>query len=650
MSIQRIIKEIDGNKITDFQGRESVVFEIYPKDHEQMNEDEFMNWMNLLKINLNQLRTAEDKKSSIVQKLYKTNNDETDWYKLYSRANITYLNTTNKETQFSFVELKIPNDPFNFLLGADDFYSDVIIHDDYIHFNSTYIRMINLYELPKSLELFDLQGMSEYFLCFKKIDPDSSRRMINTQRKLHHANIYKNLRNLESEASYLEAEKITEQMMRGEEQIFEAEGWLIVREETLEKLNSKTQELIRLLKQKDIISLIESVSLSSIFKTYLFGVAPLFKRAQITPTSYLCGLLPFKKDQLMNDGYDFQSQSHHEVNFHLFNPSSLNFNALFTGVSGAGKSMGAQKVVNEEIIRGAKVVILDLGNSFDKLARYHEANIFSQKFNPMQFRNPRYLKEFIISVIPEKELSAKIEGKIFKTINESLENIKNFKDLITQLEADIPDISLYFCELWDYFDEEEVNITDLTYVNTSNFPDRIKAPLIIYLIEYFKHLEGKKIFVFDEVWSFLRKNASYIEESFRTFRKENASAIAISQALSDFTSTQLGKVIADLSYYKFLFSQNAEEIAELDSHDKFQIKNVQSQKGHYSEFYLKTEFLKKTIRYYPTPLEYVLFNTEPNEKHELIKFQSIYGEFYSFKNVVDRFVDFKYFNKGIIHE
>ena len=170
--------------------------------------------------------------------------------------------------------------------------------------------------------------------------------------------------------------------------------------------------------------------------------------------------------------------------------------------------------------------------------------------------------------------------------------------------------------------------------------------MIIYLIEYFKSLEGKKIFIFDEVWSFLKKNSAYIEESFRTFRKSNASAVAISQALSDFTSTEIGRVIADLSYYKFLFSQNSEGISGLTDFDQEKIRSVQSVKDSYSEFYLLSENFRKVLRYYPTDLEYVLFNTEPKERIEFNKFNELYGEFFEYSNVIHRFVDFKYHNKG----
>lgn len=649
MILKNIYQSIEKSTMTSIEGVKSKVFELLPPDIEQMDESELMHFQNSISVFLNQLSSKEDNFQVQAKKLLKNKEEKDDWYKFYHLKNRLFLNTTKLDLEIPFCELRPVDDPFVSLIGLDDFYSDVLVMEDYVHFNSMYLRLISLYEMPKTLFMSEIQSFGDLILNIKKNNQMSSKRRVQTQRRLHFANLHKSMRNLESEASYIEAEKLTESMMMGTEQVFEVEGFLILKEESLEKLNETTKKLTSSLKNREISFLIESVSLSTLFPSLLFGIDPLFKRSHECPTSYVVNLLPLKKDKLMTEGYAFSSLIGEQLNFRLFNSESLNFNALFTGVSGSGKSMCAQKLVMEEINQGAKAVILDLGNSFDKLAKYHEANIFSKKFNPLQFRDPKYLKEFVISVIPESEITAKMEGKLFELILKNYEDAESFKSLIQKITSDIPELDLYFAELWDFFTDEKVLISDLTYVNTSDFPDKIKAPLIIYLIEYFKHLEGRKIFVFDEVWSFLRKNASYVEESFRTFRKENASAIAISQALHDFTSTPLGRVIADLSYYKFLFSQNTDEVSGLTSFDKEKIKSIKSKKGFYSEFYLKTESLKKVLRFYPTTLEYVLFNTEPVEKIELQKFETIFAPFFGFKNIIERFIDFKYLNKGMKH-
>jgi hypothetical protein len=163
----------------------------------------------------------------------------------------------------------------------------------------------------------------------------------------------------------------------------------------------------------------------------------------------------------------------------------------------------------------------------------------------------------------------------------------------------------------------------------------MKAPLIIYLIEYFKHLEGKKIFVFDECWHLLNKNADYIAECFRTFRKHQASAIAISQNLDDFSITQLGRVIIQNTYWKFMFRQSLSVSEFMDQHTIELLNTIQSKKGDYSEFLLLSEDHKKPIRYYPSYLD-----REDNNK--LFNYINTNKEFLSFQECLINFTKLKH--------
>ncbi len=647
MTLQTIFKDIHQNQITDLQGRKSVIYEIIPQDVEQMTHEEFKSFIISIKKSLGQLPHNEEKAVSFVQSLIGKDETQEHFYKFYVIGPRIFINTTNFDLTIPFCELKESVDYFDQLLWGDDFHSEVLVREDFVHFNHKYVRLINLYEMPKSLTPFELQEYGDYVVFFKKCKPSEAKRAINTQRKLHHANLYKTMRNIESEASYQEAEGVVENIILGEEQIFDVESWFIVSASSLEELNHKTTKLVAALTEKEIKHLTESVGLAELFPSILFGMAPTFKRTHPVQSSYLVELLPLKKDSLMEMGYQFTTLAGSEVKFGLFNDSSLSFNALFTGVPGSGKSMMAQKVLVEEMNLGAKAIVLDLGNSFRKLSLSYGANIFSERFNPLQFRDPHYLKEFVISVIPEKELSSKLEGKIFQVIESNLHHTCSFKELVSILEEEIPEISLYFAELWDFFTDEVMEIKDLTYVDTSIFPDKIKAPLIIYLLEYFKHIKGRKIFVMDEVWSFLEKNASYVAECFRTFRKHEAAAIALSQTLSEFCHSELGRLIVEICHYKFIFAQNpSKEIPGLDSFDYERIRSVKSKKRYYSEFYLRTDIFRKVLRYYASDIEYVMFTSEKKENDEIEKFIQIYNPFFDYLNCIERFVDFKYHNKG----
>jgi hypothetical protein len=233
-------------------------------------------------------------------------------------------------------------------------------------------------------------------------------------------------------------------MTNGEENLFEVEAWFILKADTLETLNQQTQELIRSLKQSEITPYIEAEGLRELFPAILFGMEPTLKRTHQCPTSYLVNLLPLKHDVLHDHGIGLYSERGNEIYFNLFDEQALNYNVLISGQSGTGKSMIAQKILKEELANGASAIVLDLGNSFKKTARYLGGGSLSLSFNPLQFKSPHYLKELIISVIPASELTSKMEGKIFSLVKDYAGEAGTFKELILKISTQIPDLELYF--------------------------------------------------------------------------------------------------------------------------------------------------------------------------------------------------------------
>lgn len=631
--------------------KNSYVYKLIPKDMEQRSVEENFNFLNEIKIFLNQLplspKSDRFTKKSIVDLIPDKNNSEDFYYKFYSLNEEIYFETNFEEVlTIPDVELLKVDAPNELIIGLGKVYSDSLLKDDYVKVNGIYFRLVNIYELSKKLGPSDLMNFGDFCLFLKRTDPALAKRKINTQRKLHHSNLYSHIRNIESETSFAESERMTEAMINGEESLFAVEAWFIVRAETELELNLKTNELIKNLKQAEIEPLIETVGLKALFLSILFGVKPTYKRVHEPPTTYLTNMLPLLCDQLHSNGVALRSQRGNEIYFNLFDDSALNFNVLITGQSGTGKSMIAQKILKEEIKNDSSAIVLDLGNSFKKTAKYLGGDSLSLSFNPMQFNSAHYLKELITSVIPENELSSKMEGKIFSLISEYIEISNSFRDLITRMSLEIPDLDLYFSELWEYFDNETRTLTKLTYVDTSLYPDKIKAPLIIYLIECFKHLEGKRVFIFDEVWSFLNKNADYITECFRTFRKHGASAIAISQGLEDFVQTPIGHAIAQNSFTKLYFNQSVTRSSFIDDFDLNRIKVLSTKKGSHSEFYLKSEVNRKLLYFYPTFDEYELFTSNFEDNQNFEAFLKENQKYFKFYEVFDRYVEFKYFYGG----
>ena len=66
------------------------------------------------------------------------------------------------------------------------------------------------------------------------------------------------------------------------------------------------------------------------------------------------------------------------------------------------------------LIEKYPAVILDKGGSFKKLAVYHGGHILEKEFNPMQFRDAKYLREIILSVVDPKKFDRLERGKTLK--------------------------------------------------------------------------------------------------------------------------------------------------------------------------------------------------------------------------------------------
>ena len=130
-------------------------------------------------------------------------------------------------------------------------------------------------------------------------------------------------------------------------------------------------------------------------------------------------------------------------------------------------------------------------------------------------------------------------------------------------------------------------------------------------------------------------------------RANGASAIAISQGIDDFSETQMGKVIAKLCSTKILFQQTIETSSEITSFDVEKIRELSTKRKEYSEFYVKTERHRKITRFYPTALEYELFTSNHNDRNSFDRFHGHYAEYFSFPEIMDRYVDFKYYFGGM---
>lgn len=130
-----------------------------------------------------------------------------------------------------------------------------------------------------------------------------------------------------------------------------------------------------------------------------------------------------------------------------------------------------------------------------------------------------------------------------------------------------------------------------------------------------------KFVIFDECWKLLEseEGAAFIGPVFRTFRKYRASAVAISQTISDFAESKIASAVMPNSSIKWILRQKGDDPAslknalQLNEREMDLIAGLTAEKGSYSESFLMAENKKLVVRIESTPLEYWLATTDPSD-------------------------------------
>lgn len=642
MSVNEV-QEINGSELVTQKG---VVhfYEIETEDIEHRRQNELKE---LVESVVNCLNTLKQKNSGTFSKGQETNTNN-HFYKVYVLDSKVYVCTNDSEFTMPGYYLKECKNPHKSLMGMDDIYSEVHFERDHFILNGKFWRFINYYNMPAYVDFNEPSLYGDMFISFRKYPLEQAKAIASRSRRSHSANINGTTnRNIESEKSLDETESIYNSLIEGEENLFDMQAWYLIRGETKEELEAESSRLINIIKRKDGEPLLETVASQTIMRMFIPGDFVDFRRSHLATSSFLACFIPFTSEKVHSGGSEFYTTCYNKISIDLFDKkSALNFNALITGKSGSGKSVLAQKLILDSLAQNCSAVILDKGKSFEKISKYMNGNIFSEKFNPMQFMNSAFLKTFILSAIPESELTVRDRGRLHDLIKAYLLEKKQgtFKELISHLDLHFKDISCYFSEYWDFISDINIEIRNLTYVDTAIYPKSVVGSVIIYLIEYFKHIKGKKIFVFDECWEYLAKFSDYIEECFRTFRKDDGAAIAVTQDIRDFlmSASNVGQVVFNNTNHKFFFMQDTISEGHLCQEDSEIIKGLRTKHGKYSEFFYKDDYCRKVVRYPMSRLEHELFTTKKEHNIAFEKFHNHFTDYFEFREIMHKWVSFKY--------
>ncbi|WP_457569588.1 TraC family protein [Desulfurobacterium sp.] len=139
-----------------------------------------------------------------------------------------------------------------------------------------------------------------------------------------------------------------------------------------------------------------------------------------------------------------------------------------------------------------------------------------------------------------------------------------------------------------------------------------------------------KLFFIDEAWDLLRgeHTAAFIETGYRRFRKYNTAAATITQSILDFfldENKAVGQAIISNSEFMFLLNQKEtdlskafkDQILTLDKLAERLVKSVRTQKGKFSEIFVKNSNTWGIMRFMLDRFSYYLYTTEAAETSEI---------------------------------
>jgi hypothetical protein len=133
--------------------------------------------------------------------------------------------------------------------------------------------------------------------------------------------------------------------------------------------------------------------------------------------------------------------------------------------------------------------------------------------------------------------------------------------------------------------------------------------------------------VLDECWNFLKDDSVLIQRAFREFRKLNGAVIAITQSLHDFLQDPTGQSIFQNAPVRIILRQGEDlekhrGVLGLNDVELERARRLRQVRGEFSECLIKTPFLSRVGRLYPTPEEYSLLRTDNLREEWIAEHQS----------------------------
>lgn len=475
---------------------------------------------------------------------------------------------------------------------------------------------------------------------------------------------------LESETKLSSTEELIRELLNTGQRIYATQLSVVLKApatpEGAKLLNRNVREVLaRFRSLQGAEGLEESVGAWKVLKGNLPAAPLSLERARKMKTNNLADFLPVygPREGDLDPVVLFRNRLNGLVSFNAFDPGLPNYNSLVTGSSGAGKSFLNNCILLQELARGLRVFIIDIGGSYKKLTealggQYLEINLSDQyRINPFDLANPaeepsnQKLKSLLACI--ESMVSEDDKAKLPKLPRALLERaiIELYKS--RRAEGEVPTLS-DLARCLSTFEEESMKaISKMLFLWTgerpygrlldgqgslrtdasictfdlkglSSYPD-LQSVMILILTDFIlTQVEGdrtcKKRIILDEAWELLKSNAaaSFMEYCARTLRKTGSGITFITQGVEEIVASPIGPAILNNTATKFIMLQRGDsevlrETLKLNNQELNLIHSLGQKKGEYSEGFMIEGDHRQVVRIYPSPFEYWLSTSDAQD-------------------------------------